>query len=109
MATKKKASSKKASKKQVNKVNKVAKKKKPTKSEPLDFTFLVEGKASGKDSFDVQVKCDGNVLSAGVALGQLMVNDKEINKVIEVAVNRYLAILNKKEKPIKSIKSKNGK
>lgn len=102
MATKKKAPVKKV-------VKKAIPKKKATKTDSLDFTLILIGKGR-KDNFDVKLDIKGNSLSLGVALGQLMSEDKKLEGVFRVAIDYYMKVMNKKANPISKVqKAKNKK
>lgn len=95
MATKKKTLVKKV-------VKNATPKKKVTKNESLDFALILLGKGS-KDSFDVKLDIKGNALSLGVALGQLITEDKKLEGIFRVAIDYYVKVINKKENPISKV------
>ena len=101
MATKKKALVKKV-------VKKATPKKKATKRDSLDFELILLGKGS-KDSFDVKLDIKGNALSLGVALGQLMTEDKKLEGVFKVAIDYYMKVMNKKANPISRVQKAKSK
>ena len=111
MATKK-TTPKKATKKVTPKKatsKKATSKKKVSKKENLDFSLTLIGSGS-KENFDITLDIKGNSLSLGVALGQLMTEDKNLEGVFKVAVDYYMRIMNKKIKPItKVVKGKKSK
>jgi hypothetical protein len=111
MATKK-TTPKKATKKVTPKKatsKKATSKKKVSKKESLDFSLVLLGTGS-KDNFDITLDIKGNSLSLGVALGQLMTEDKNLEAVFKVAVDYYMRLMNKKVKPIsKVVKGKKPK
>lgn len=102
MATKKKAQVKKV-------VKKATPKKKATKKDSLDFSLILIGEGK-KEHFDVKLDIKGNSLSLGVALGQLMSEDKKLEGVFKVAIDYYMKVMNKKSNPISRVqKAKNKK
>ena len=98
---KKKALPKKATKKVTPK--KATPKKKESKKESLDFSLVFVGSGSKKDDFDITLDIKGNSLSLGVALGQLMTEDKNLEDVFRVAIDYYVQVINKKVKPISKV------
>ena len=101
MATKKKTQVKKI-------VKKATPKKKVKKDKSLDFSFIFLGKGS-KDDFDLKLDIKGNLLAMGVALGQLITEDKKLEGVFRVAIDYYMKVINKKVKPIKKVQKAKSK
>ena len=101
MATKKKTIVKKV-------VKKATPKKKVKKDQSLDFAFIFLGKGR-KDNFDLKLDIKGNLLSMGVALGQLITEDKKLEGVFRVAIDYYMKVINKKVKPIAKVQKAKSK
>lgn len=91
MATKKKPIAKKV-------VKKSTPLKKVKKDLPLDFSLIFSNKGI-KDTLDLNLTMQGNLLAMGVALGQLITKDKKLQYVFKVAIEQYMRVIDN-TKPI---------
>lgn len=101
MATKKLVP-KKATKKATKKNAKPIIKKKEPKQDSLDFEFKIVGKANKSNTYDIEIKMEGNKFATAVALGSLMHEDEELENLLKLAVEEFLWIKKKKKATPKS-------